>query len=284
MSTNSGSDDSAASPVADRTQGLRDRKLLQRVATAGLGAPVLIAAIWYGGWALLAVVMILCTAGAIEFRRLADAAGFRTSAVVLAGTLLFPLLAAAGRWDHAGTLVVGITLAAAAASLASKHRTAAPRHAAATALGVLYVGVLFAHMILMRDALGPAVTLAVVGLIWANDTAAYFAGGAWGRRRLAPSISPGKSIEGFLAGIAAAVGTAAVLALLMNRPVGSLVGIGLGVGLAAVGGDLWESLLKRRAGVKDSGALLPGHGGVLDRFDAILFGVPAGYYLWRWLM
>ncbi len=249
--------------------------LARRVATAGVGAPVLIAAIWFGGWALLAVVLLLSAFGAIEFRRLADAAGYRTSVVVLVGTLFFPLLAAAGRWTDAAPLAVGLVLAAA---------VVAPRHAAVTALGVLYVGALFAHLILMRDALGPAVTLAVVGLIWANDTAAYFAGGAWGRRRLAPSISPGKSVEGFLAGIAAAVGIAAVLALLMDWPAGSLAGIGLGVGLAAVAGDLWESALKRRAGVKDSGALLPGHGGVLDRFDAVLFGVPAGYYLWRWLL
>ncbi len=249
--------------------------LARRVATAGVGAPVLIAAIWFGGWALLAVVLLLSATGAIEFRRLATSAGYRTSVVVLAGTLLFPLMAAADRWTAAGTLAIGLVLAAAVAS---------PRHAAATALGVLYVGGLFAHLIVMRDALGAAVTLAVVGLIWANDTAAYFAGRAWGRRRLAPSISPGKSVEGFLAGIAAAVGTAAVLAFLMDWPAGSLAGIGLGVGLAAVAGDLWESALKRRAGVNDSGALLPGHGGVLDRFDAVLFGVPAGYYLWRWLL
>ncbi len=258
--------------------------LARRVATAGVGAPVLIAAIWFGGWPLLAVVLLLSAFGTIEFRSLATSAGYRTSVVVLAGTLLFPLLAAAGRWTEADTLAIGIVLAAAVASLVSQHGAAAPRHAAATALGVLYVGGLFAHLILMRDALGPAVTLLVVGLIWANDTAAYFAGRAWGRRRLAPSISPGKSVEGFLAGIAAAVGTAAVLAFLMDRPAGPLAGIGLGVGLAAVAGDLWESVLKRRAGVKDSGALLPGHGGVLDRFDAVLFGVPAGYYLWRWLL
>lgn len=274
----------AAPPVPDLTQGPKDRMLARRVATAGVGAPVLIAAIWFGGWALLAVVLLLSAAGAVEFHRLATSAGYRVSVVVLAGTLLFPLLAAAGRWTDAGALAAGLVLAAAAASLVSPHRVAAPRHAAATALGVFYVGALFAHLILLRDALGPAVTLAVVGLIWANDTAAYFAGGAWGRRKLAPSISPGKSVEGFLAGIAAAVGTAAVLAFRMDWPLGSLAGIGLGVALAAVAGDLWESGLKRRAGVKDSGALLPGHGGVLDRFDAVLFGVPAGYYLWSWLL
>ena len=267
----------AAPPVPDRV-------LARRVATAVVGAPVLIAAIWFGGWALLAVVLLLCAIGAVEFHRLAASAGYRASIVVLAGTLLFPLLAAAGRWTDSVAVASGLVLASAAASLVSPHRAAAPRHAAVTALGALYVGALFAHLILMRDALGPAVTLAVVGLIWANDTAAYFAGRAWGRRKLAPLISPGKSVEGFVAGIAAAVGTAAVLAFLMDRPVGSLAGIGLGVGLAAVAGDLWESALKRKAGVKDSGALLPGHGGVLDRFDAVLFGVPAGYYLWRWLL
>lgn len=267
----------AASPVPDRM-------LARRVATAGVGAPVLIAAIWFGGWVLLAVVLLLSAVGAVEFRRLATLAGYHISAVVLAGTLLFPLLAAAGRWADAGVLAAGLTLAAAAAALISPHRASAPRHAAATVLGALYVGALFAYLILVRGTLGPAVALTVVGLIWVNDTAAYFAGGAWGRHKLAPSISPGKSIEGFLAGIVAAVGTAAVLASRMDLPLGMLAGIGLGVALAAVAGDLWESALKRKAGVKDSGALLPGHGGVLDRFDAVLFGVPAGYYLWRWLL
>lgn len=274
----------AAPPVPERTQVPRDRALARRVATACVGAPVLIAAIWFGGWALLAVVLLLSAVGAVEFRRLAASAGYRISVLVLAGTLLFPLLAAAGRWTDSGALAAGLVLASAAASLVSANRGAAPRHAAATGLGVFYVGALFAHLILMRDALGPVVALAVVGLIWANDTTAYFAGRAWGRRKLAPSISPGKTVEGFLVGIAAAVVAAAALAFLMDWPVGSLTGIGLGVALAAVAGDLWESALKRRAGVKDSGALLPGHGGVLDRFDAVLFGVPAGYYLWRWLL
>ncbi|MGH2668807.1 MAG: phosphatidate cytidylyltransferase, partial [bacterium] len=102
--------------------------------------------------------------------------------------------------------------------------------------------------------------------------------------RLAPAISPGKSVEGFLAGMAAAVGVAVAFAAAVGWPAVHLGFVGLGVGLAAVAGDLWESALKRAAGVKDSGTLLPGHGGVLDRFDAVLFGVPVGYYMWGWLL
>ncbi len=270
--------------MAERKAEPGGRKLAQRVATAVVGAPLLIAALWLGGWVLLAVVLLLCALGALEFGRLARAAGYRVPSVVLAGALLFPLWAAAGRWDEAWALAAGLVVAAALASLVSPQRAAAPGRAAVAALGALYVGVLFSYLILMRGAHGPAATLAVVGLVWVNDTAAFFAGGAWGRRRLAPSISPGKSVEGFLAGLVAAVGVAVLLALPMGWSPRPLAGIGLGVALAAVAGDLWESALKRRAGVKDSGALLPGHGGVLDRFDAVLFGVPAGYYLWRCLL
>ncbi|MBI2314069.1 MAG: phosphatidate cytidylyltransferase [Betaproteobacteria bacterium] len=120
---------------------------------------------------------------------------------------------------------------------------------------------------------GPQLLLALLGLIWIADSAAYFAGRAWGRRRLAPAISPGKTWEG-VAGAAVSV-TAYGIAL------GALAGIGLWIvpafwALAALGilGDLYESLLKRQAGLKDSGSILPGHGGILDRIDSLTATLP----------
>ncbi|MBI3997731.1 MAG: phosphatidate cytidylyltransferase [Armatimonadetes bacterium] len=269
--------------MVDRPRRWGDRSLLPRIATIVIGAPVLIAAVVRGGPALLAVVLLLTAVGAMEFRRLALAVGYQASLLLPAGALLFPLLAYAGRWEHAGVATSVLVIAAAGAALTSSRRGGAPASAAVDTLGALYVGALFAHLLLLREDAGYAVTLAVLGLIWANDIAAYFVGSRWGRQKLAPAISPGKSVEGCIGGLAAAVVVAVVIATRLGWPAVSFGVIGVCVAAAGVIGDLSKSTMKRAAGMKDAGAILPGHGGVLDRFDAVLFGVPVGYYLWRWL-
>ena len=132
--------------------------------------------------------------------------------------------------------------------------------------------------------------LLVLGLVWITDTAAFFAGNAFGRHRLAPSISPGKTWEGVAGAIAAAL-VYAILFALPGAPLSGYVGgagwvayVGAVVLLCAVSilGDLFESALKRRAGVKDSGSLLPGHGGVLDRLDSMLSTLPVAAGLLHW--
>jgi len=133
--------------------------------------------------------------------------------------------------------------------------------------------------------------LLVLGLVWIADTAAFFAGNAFGRHRLAPSISPGKTWEGVAGAIAAAL-VYAILFALPGAPLSAYVGgagwvayLGAVVLLCAVSilGDLFESALKRRAGVKDSGSLLPGHGGVLDRLDSMLSSLPVAALLLQWV-
>ncbi|HEY8450410.1 MAG TPA: phosphatidate cytidylyltransferase [Bacillota bacterium] len=117
---------------------------------------------------------------------------------------------------------------------------------------------------------------------WTGDAAAYFVGLAWGRRRLAPALSPRKSVEGALAGLAGAGMAGLALASLLPWSVPTTLGVALVAGVAAQVGDLWESTLKRAAGAKDSGTIVPGHGGVLDRFDGIVFAVPVVYYAALW--
>jgi phosphatidate cytidylyltransferase len=138
--------------------------------------------------------------------------------------------------------------------------------------------------------LPPKLLLLVLGLVWIADTAAFFAGNAFGRRQLAPSISPGKTWEGVAGAIVAAL-VYAVLFALPGAPLsGHVTGPGWVPYLAAVVllcavsilGDLFESALKRRAGVKDSGSLLPGHGGVLDRLDSMLSTLPVAAGLLHW--
>jgi phosphatidate cytidylyltransferase len=147
----------------------------------------------------------------------------------------------------------------------------------------LYVAGLLQFFIPLRERTdaGPAF-LTWPGLVlvtsWACDIAAFFAGRAWGTVRLAPLISPAKSREGALAGLLAATLVGAAFTAATQLDVVRMAGFGLSVGLGSVLGDLAESLLKRQTGVKDSGALMPGHGGILDRMDALIFAAAVAYF------
>jgi phosphatidate cytidylyltransferase len=171
------------------------------------------------------------------------------------------------------------------------------RNVGATVLGVCYIGALFPFLVLLRGfpvddfarrapmgEAGAWVVLTVLAVIWAGDSAAYFGGRAWGRRKCAPAISPNKTWEGVFCGLAASAVMGALawgLALPLNVPDADRwvfgVAFGLLVGAAGQIGDLVESAMKREIGVKDFGTLLPGHGGVLDRFDSLLFAAPTAY-------
>jgi phosphatidate cytidylyltransferase len=152
------------------------------------------------------------------------------------------------------------------------------------------VGYLLSYLMRLRvlpfgptDAPSALPALLVIGSVWTSETAAYFVGLAWGRRKLLPSVSPHKSVEGAVAALAAGVIFGAAFAAATGRlplPFASAVG---GVcALAAVCGDLWESAIKREGGVKDASGVLPGHGGVLDRFDGLLFAGAVGYAILLW--
>jgi phosphatidate cytidylyltransferase len=157
---------------------------------------------------------------------------------------------------------------------------------AITAFGVLYVGFTLSTIVSTRALpAGEWFVLFVAIITWAADTGAYYAGTLWGKHLLAPSVSPKKTIEGVGGGLALAVG-AAVAACAWFIPQLSLsdaVVLGLLLTVAGLLGDLWESVIKRRVGVKDSGSILPGHGGMLDRLDSLLFTAPTFYYYVTWV-
>lgn len=153
---------------------------------------------------------------------------------------------------------------------------------------VFYLGFAPAHLVLLKNlaverALSGWLVFFPLALTWTNDTAAYFAGRLLGRHKLAPVISPNKTIEGFMAGLAA---SAALTVFYLSRqppfscrPIWWLALIGIGLGALAQAGDLFESIFKRAVGVKDSSTALAAHGGFLDRVDSLLFTIPAFYYL-----
>lgn len=157
----------------------------------------------------------------------------------------------------------------------------------ASLLGIVWIG--GAGMLLsMTSALpgGRAAVLFLFAVVWANDVAAYFVGRRLGRRRLAPVISPAKTMEGAAGGLAAGAAVGALFAAFLPLPAlgfAGAVGASLLLGLLAQVGDLCESLLKRAAGMKDASGIIPGHGGVLDRIDGLLLSAPPFYYLLHWL-
>lgn len=225
-------------------------------------------------WVLAILLALVAGLAMFEYSRMMLPGPWEAGALVgvgLAGAM--PLAALAG-----GAAVAGaVALALLAASLAGLARTpdmeTAWAAASRRAWGVLYCGGLFACLQLLAGLpRGRVLLLFAIFCVVAADVGAYFCGHLWGRRRLAPAISPGKTLEGALGGAAAAAALGAVFAIVWLPDTGPALGALLGLALAvvSVGGDLLESALKRAAGVKDSGNVLPGHGGVLDRVDGIL--------------
>ncbi len=260
--------------------------LRQRLTTAVIGLPLVVAVALVGGLLLTAVVALLLAAAAAEFYR---AAGMLRTPGAALGIVLAAAAAAAA---DAGS---GWPQGVAAATVVLPFLWPVLAGRAATALhdwvvvsgGALYVGWLGSHLVLiheLRD--GRDWLLLAVMSVFATDTAAYFTGRTLGRHKMAPRISPKKTWEGGGGGLVG--GVAAVLALSaafdLDASTAQIMGLAVILPVAAQLGDLAESALKRSMGVKDMGGLLPGHGGVADRLDSVLFAAPMLYYWVRWVV
>jgi len=254
-----------------------------RVLVGVIGLPLVLGMVWLGGWWLYALVALAATIAVHEFvtmarplRPLAPAAyggtilglsGARTGGVV---------------WLLAGVLATFVL--AFALNAVAETRPPATVAIGATVLAATWIGFGLGHLLLLRQEHAHARLLAFTVLltVWAADTFAYFGGRLLGRHKLAPSLSPGKTWEGLVIGSAAGVFVSFV-ALYDTRhsylSAWQAVVLGIVVVLAAAAGDLFESMLKRDMEVKDTGRLLGGHGGMLDRIDALLFAGAAAYYL-----
>ncbi len=281
-------------------------RVLQRILSALVLAPVVLVLIWVGGWWLVGLIAVAVLIGIHEMVTIFEA-GKLHPRLVVAWAIGLAFVAAAV-FQHRTTVeltAAALTFAVLAALIAEiMRRDRAGSLAAWTAtLGSgVYVGMLLTFFLRLRaldlptlgagplDGLGltPGIAWVIItcAVTWASDTGAYFTGRALGRHKMAPLLSPKKTWEGFVGGLLAAVLAGIGIAALLGLPVSTGGGIGLGL-IGAVGGtcgDLAESLLKRQAGVKDSGKLIPGHGGLLDRIDSLLFTGPLVFYLAQFLI
>ncbi len=200
---------------------------------------------------------------------------------VVAGTAFVPLLGLPQALYLQGALTLAILLFAVVFLLRFHELATVAQQLALLLFGFLYVSLLLGHLSLLRGLPhGREWVFLVLLLVMASDTAAYFTGVSIGRRKLYPAISPNKSVEGAIGGLAGCL-TGAFVGKFWFFPALALsdcLFLGLGIGVLAQLGDLFESMLKRSFGVKDSGTIIPGHGGILDRLDSLLFAFAPAYY------
>jgi phosphatidate cytidylyltransferase len=251
------------------------KNLLSRVATAVVGLPIIGAILfWRDVRGFTTLCLVAAFLSLVEYTGLTMRGrpwGERAGVVILGcgiflGMALRPSLGFL--WVLAGLLATGLLILPRAADV-----SAACTRLAFAGFGIFYVGALLAALPVLHAQMGPAWVALAIAVTFGNDTGAYFAGRAFGRHKLAAAISPGKTVEGAIGGLVASVLLVLVARALFMPDLTIRDCVMLGVPAAIVGpaGDLIESLLKRAAGAKDSGRLLPGHGGILDRIDALLF-------------
>jgi len=277
-------------------------ELTRRILFAVIAAPASIAIVYIGDWALTILLSVLAALAAWELFRIAQATGsfpFDLAGIGLAA--LFPIAVHAQRrgvYNLSLTLIVAMVLLLFASAIWLRGPSGKPLSSVAiTAFGVMYAS-LFSYIYLLRyhdyavgAGAGTILVLLPVLLTWVTDIGAYIFGRTFGRRKLIPSISPGKTVEGAIGGLGTAVVICLVYVRFVLMPYAQLgltiqgaVLFAIVVSVAAQTGDLAESLLKREARVKDSSNIIPGHGGVLDRFDSLLFVLPIAFLLLRQLL
>lgn len=268
------------------TVGRASTDLLKRIATAAVCIPAFVwLATWAPQWAFDLLVVAGAAVAAWELARMFQHAGLSTSMHlgVPATAAVTASFAAPVQAAGPGVPALVFTVAVAAVLSAPVWLSARPaaEPVALALLSVVYIGWFLGHVILLhRLADGRHLVLFLVGVTWIGESAAYLVGSLWGRHKLAPVISPNKTVEGALAQVTASILAALLLGswLLEDWKLFHLLMVGGLLGVVGQIGDLAESVLKRSVGVKDTGGLIPGHGGVLDRVDGLLFNAPALYY------
>jgi phosphatidate cytidylyltransferase len=253
---------------------VRGRDIGLRAASALVLAPVALLAVWFGGPWILGVLLIACVVLSVEWARMSAPSDWKAIAAAVAVALAAVLLS-----DPNEALSFSLVLLVFGGAAAGLFARARRESAIDAAYGVLYLGWPALLLIWLRDgntAVGFYwVTLAFV-VAWASDIVAFLVGSVVGGPKLWPRFSPNKTWSGFIGGLLAGTLAGAAMVALPEAGVRSIEWsalLGLAGALATMAGDLWESALKRRFGVKDAGTLIPGHGGLMDRVDGLMFAI-----------
>lgn len=260
--------------------------------------PIVLGCIWFGGPALVSMLSLASGLAAWEYYRLAEARGVRPlRALGIVLSAVIPMLVHArfvGFWVPPVSLVALLIPVLLTVTLFARGVSGAPMAVVGDTLaGVVYTGGMLSfayalryHEFVVDAAGGTALVMLPVLVTWLNDSGAYFAGRTFGRDKLMPTVSPKKTWAGAYGAVITSVAATWIIAAFilprlahLTLGIPGIIVVGIGLSLAAQVGDLAESMFKREAGVKDSSQLIPGHGGVLDRVDSLLFTLPVGYVL-----
>jgi phosphatidate cytidylyltransferase len=258
-----------------------------RVLSAIVLLPLVVGTIWFlPPIATLVLAEVALLLAFVEYARLVEQLGARMSrAICGVGTAATCLAAGSARGGVEVTLLIAMLAIGVAAVLRGRRGPEALRDVGASVLPLLYLGLPLGSLAAVRG-LGPGPVLLLMLTVMISDTAQYYGGRAFGSRPLAPAISPKKTVEGAFSGLVAGVLAMPLLARwwLPQLPAPSLALLGGAIVALGIAGDLFESMLKRSAGVKDASGLIPGHGGMLDRIDSLLFAAPAYYSFLRYAL
>ncbi len=272
------------------------RELLARARLVLVGLPILIACAYWGGWPLLILVAVITVIGLGEYYSAVFTAKIFPAALIgYLGTMALLTVTALSPPQQRDLAVLIVLAAVAATAMLSQVKgnsyAGATVNSAATVFGVVYVGLLMSFLLRLANfdlpaALGEPASLfasrvgallLVAVPVWTLDTFAFIVGSAWGRYRLAPQLSPRKTIEGALAGFIGCAGLTVLLGWWLKLPVAHSLFLGILLAVVAQLGDAAKSTIKRDLGIDDFGNIFGPHGGILDRFDGLLFAMPAAW-------
>jgi phosphatidate cytidylyltransferase len=268
----------------------------KRIIASVIFIPCLIIIARRGGYFYLGLIDIMILVGLWEFYRMMEAKGLRpyktmgfVSGLALSWYVFFQ------QGIYANLLLSVIFIGIMALELGRREKGLAVYHISVTVFGVFYVGWLGSHLILLRElphlkgldySLGFSFVIVAFAITWCYDTGAYFIGSWFGKRQIFPDVSPGKTLEGAVGGVAFSIAGILVARATIAPYFSVAEAVGLAVAASFLGqlGDLTESMIKRDVKIKDSSKTIPGHGGVLDRFDSLLFTAPLIYYFLKYVI
>lgn len=256
------------------------KRLASRVITALVALPIFLAIIYFGGPWLQVGLTLIVLLGLYEFQKLFPAETYWDYLLLAGLSLLF--LAYTGLYES--LFYLWFLLQLIYYLTRSTMTDQQPINQSWHVIAVFYVAGLFSFLWLLRANFD--IQWIFFGLIitWATDTFAYFIGVKFGKSKLAPKISPNKSIEGSIGGLLGAGVVAVIFAIIYHHSVIKILLLAIGLSILGQTGDLVESAFKRERAVKDSGNILPGHGGILDRFDSLLFVIPSLYFFLKYML